>query len=55
MSSGTATFAEQNAWRDRFAAVPFEERAAHWQARYYQDIAIERVLEAIAAGASASC
>ncbi len=44
------TFAEQNAWRDRFAAVPFEDRGGYFQSRYYQDIAIERVLEAIAAG-----
>ena len=42
------TFATQNAWRDRFAAVPFEDRGGFFQGRYYQDIAIERVLEAIA-------
>ena len=44
------TFAEQNAWRDRFAAVPFEDRGGYFQGRYYQDIAIERVLESIATG-----
>jgi len=43
------TFAEANAWRDRFAAVPFEDRGGFFQGRYYQDIAIDRVLEAIAA------
>ncbi|MDD4906396.1 MAG: DEAD/DEAH box helicase family protein [Methylobacter tundripaludum] len=42
------TFAVQNAWRNRFAAVPFEDRGGYFQSRYYQDIAIERVLEAIA-------
>jgi len=42
------TFATQNTWRDRFAAVPFEDRGGFFQGRYYQDIAIERVLEAIA-------
>ncbi len=47
-----AVFAEQNVWRDRFAAVPFEDKGGQWQARYYQDIAIRRVLEAIAAGQS---
>ncbi|HIJ87882.1 MAG TPA: DEAD/DEAH box helicase family protein [Desulfuromonadales bacterium] len=41
------TFATQNAWRDRFATVPFEDRGGYFQGRYYQDIAIERVLEAI--------
>ncbi|HEU0076642.1 MAG TPA: DEAD/DEAH box helicase family protein [Longimicrobiaceae bacterium] len=44
------TFAGVNAWRDRFAAVPFEDRGGYFGARYYQDIAVERVLEAVAAG-----
>ncbi|WP_374591453.1 EcoAI/FtnUII family type I restriction enzme subunit R [Aquabacterium sp.] len=44
------TFAEANAWRDRFAAVPFEDKGGTWQGRYYQDIAIDRVLQAIADG-----
>ena len=44
------TFATQNNWRDRFASVPFEDRGGYFQGRYYQDIAIERVLEAIADG-----
>jgi type I restriction enzyme R subunit len=43
------TFPEANAWRDRFAAVPFEDKGGYFQGRYYQDIAIERVLEAIVA------
>ena len=42
------TFAKQNAWRDRFSEVPFEDRGGYFSGRYYQDIAIERVLEAIA-------
>ncbi len=42
------TFSEPNDWRDRFAAVPFEDRGGFFQSRYYQDIAIERVLEAVA-------
>ena len=44
------TFAEANAWRDRFAAVPFEDKGGYFQPRYFQDIAIERALDAIAAG-----
>jgi len=43
------TFAKQNDWRDRFASVPFEDKGGSHPSRYYQDIAIERVLEAIAA------
>ncbi len=42
------TFAEANAWRDRFSEVPFEDRGGYFLPRYYQDIAIERVMEAIA-------
>ena len=42
------TFATQNAWRDRCAKVPFEDWGGYFQGRYYQDLAIERVLEAIA-------
>lgn len=42
------TFAEQNAWRDKFAEIPFEDKGGTWGARYYQHNAIEAVLEAIA-------
>ena len=45
-------FATRNAWRDRFAAVPFEDKGGAFQGRYYQDIAVERVLDAIAANQS---
>jgi type I restriction enzyme R subunit len=43
------TFAEANAWRDRFATVPFEYKGGFFQPRYYQDLAIERALDAISA------
>ncbi len=43
------TFAKQNDWRDRFAAIPFEDKGGSHPSRYYQDIAIERLMEAIAA------
>ena len=42
------TFAEQDAWRDRLATVPYEDKGGSHPSRYYQDIAIERVLQAIA-------
>ncbi|OGW69376.1 MAG: restriction endonuclease subunit R [Omnitrophica bacterium GWA2_50_21] len=42
------TFIKQNAWRDRFAVVPFEDKGGSHPGRYYQDIAIERVMQAIA-------
>jgi len=47
-----ATFAQPNAWRDRFAAVAFEDKGGSHPSRYYQETAVERVLEAIAGGKS---
>jgi type I restriction enzyme R subunit len=48
----TTNTAEQEAelWRDRFAAVPFEDKSGNWQLRYYQEIAINKALDALAAG-----
>jgi len=42
------TFAETNDWRERFAAIPFENKGGLWGSRYYQDSAIQNVLEAVA-------
>ncbi len=42
------TFAVQNEWRDRFSAIPFEDKSGTWQLRYYQEIAINNALVAIA-------
>ena len=44
------TFAKPNAWRDRFATVPTPDKSGSWHIRFYQEIAVERVLEKIAAG-----
>jgi type I restriction enzyme R subunit len=44
------TFAVPNAWRDRFASVPFEDKGGSHPSRYYQDIAVDRVMESIAQG-----
>jgi type I restriction enzyme, R subunit len=35
-------------WKSRFFAVPFEDRSGTWQPRYYQENAINKVLDAIA-------
>jgi type I restriction enzyme R subunit len=43
------TFAKANAWRDRFAAVPYPDKSGSWAIRFYQEIAVARVLEKIAA------
>lgn len=41
-------FAIQNEWREKFAAVPFEDKGGSWQLRYYQELAVNRTMEAIA-------
>ncbi len=46
------TFAQADEWRDRFATVPFEDKGGSHPSRYYQEIAVQRVLEAISAGQS---
>jgi len=35
-------------WREKFAAIPFEDKNGTWQLRYYQEIAVKNTLEAIA-------
>ena len=40
----------QNAWRERFAAIPFPDKSETWALRFYQEIAVNRVLEAMADG-----
>jgi len=42
------TFAVQNEWREKFSAVPFEYVKGKNDPRYYQEIAVNNTLEAIA-------
>ena len=44
------TFAVQNTWRDLFAAVAPHDKGGMYDGRFYQTTAIEKSLEAIAAG-----
>src|SRR5437762_2245378 len=44
------TFAVENAWRERFTAVPFPDKSGTWSIRFYQEIAVNNVLERIAGG-----
>ena len=41
------THAHENVWRDRFASVPFEDKGGSHPGRYYQDVAVERVTQAL--------
>ena len=42
------TFGAPDRWHDRFAAVPFPDKGGSWEIRFYQEIAVNRVLEQIA-------
>ena len=42
------TYAVQNEWREKFSAVPFEDIGGTKGARYYQEIAVNNTLEAVA-------
>lgn len=42
------TFAEANQWRDQFSDVPFEDKGGSHPSRYYQEVAVDRVMQAIA-------
>lgn len=47
--SGTDPAAELvEAWRDKFNAVPYEDKSGSWQLRYYQELAVKNTMEAIA-------
>lgn len=41
-------FGDSNEWQSKFNAVPFEDVNGTKQARYYQEIAVNRVMEAVA-------
>ena len=44
------TFPEEDLQRDSFNSVPFESKGGKWQPRYYQENAINKVLESVSAG-----
>ena len=44
------TFGVSNQWQDNFDAVPFEDQNGAKQPRYYQELAVNKAMEAIAAG-----
>jgi type I restriction enzyme, R subunit len=42
------TFSDQNKWKEKFDAVPFEDGGTSKKPRYYQEIAVNNVMNAIA-------
>lgn len=47
-ASGIECSRNAERWREKFAHVPFEDKSGSWQPRYYQEIAVQRVTEAVA-------
>lgn len=47
-STAVTVYKPEQEWFIKFADVPFEDKSGTWQLRYYQEIAIQRVVEAIA-------
>jgi type I restriction enzyme, R subunit len=45
-----AVFTEPDPWRERFAGVTFPDKSGTWDIRFYQELAVTRVLESIEAG-----
>ena len=42
------TFPQANEWRDHFASIAFEDKGGSHPSRYYQEIAVDKVLSAVA-------
>jgi len=37
-------------WREKFSTVPFQDKGGNWKPRYYQEIAVQKTVEAVAQG-----
>jgi type I restriction enzyme, R subunit len=46
----TTVFMQPNPWRDRFAGVTFPDKSGTWDIRFYQELAVTRVLESLEVG-----
>jgi type I restriction enzyme R subunit len=44
----STTFKDIDEWRDSFLAVPFCQKAGDWSLRYYQGVAVNKAMEAVA-------
>lgn len=42
------TFSDATSWEKSFSQVRFEDKGGLWQPRYYQEVAVERVLQGVA-------
>ncbi len=49
-TTSIAVYTPEQEWFLKFADVPFEDKSGTWQLRYYQEIAVQRTIEAIAKG-----
>ena len=49
-TTAITVYTPEQEWFLKFADVPFEDKSGTWQLRYYQEIAVQRTIEAIAKG-----
>ena len=42
------SFSNQNEWREKFAEIPINDKGGTWKIRFYQELAIQKTLEAVA-------
>ena len=50
IDNGQLTIDNEKKWFEKFAAVPYEDKSGTWQLRYYQEIAVQKTLEAVSKG-----
>jgi type I restriction enzyme R subunit len=49
-TSAVVLYQPEQEWFVKFADIPFEDKSGSWQLRYYQEIAVQKTIEAIAKG-----
>lgn len=49
-STAMVVFQTEQEWFIKFADIPFEDKSGTWQLRYYQEIAVQKTMDAIAKG-----
>lgn len=44
------TYAKEDSWQNKILEIPFETKGGTWQPRYYQEVAVTKVIEALTNG-----
>lgn len=49
-STAVTVYKPEQEWFIKFADIPFEDKSGTWQLRYYQEIAVQKTIEAVSKG-----